>query len=94
MSCQRTFGKYCDTHHVIVLTDLCGGSVNRMFMAQLCHYRFHLISNMNLGLLLELALTTEPIDENLLYRLLTDQMVQGVYCNDLLKKIKKGGESI
>lgn len=71
--------------NVVVLTDLNGGSVNRLFLAQLGRYSFHLISGFNLGLTLELLLKTEPIDKAYLRELLKDSCAGAVYCNDLME---------
>lgn len=50
---------------VFVLTDLKGGSVNHIAAKLLTQHHFHLITGINLGLLLEIAL-------------LTDDMISGV----------------
>ena len=73
--------------NVIVLTDLNGGSVNRLFLAQLGQYTFHLISGFNLGITLELLLRNELIDRDYLCALLKDQCAGAIYCNDLMKSL-------
>jgi mannose/fructose-specific phosphotransferase system component IIA len=45
----------CDDE-LIVMTDIMGGSVNQMFMAYLDSRAFHLISGINLSLVLQIAL--------------------------------------
>ena len=70
-----------------MLTDLSGGSVNRLFMAQLMKYQFHLISGFNLGIVLELALHNELITKAYLQQLLKQQGVAAIYCNELLEEL-------
>lgn len=55
---EQMLSTYCkdENSDVIVLTDLKGGSINQIFCRMLQKYSFHLISGMNLALLLELAL--------------------------------------
>lgn len=79
----------CDEENVIVLSDLSGGSVNRMFMMKLHQYHFHLVSGFNLGIVLELALKNELITHDDLTGLLKDPGVSAVYCNDLLKTLEE-----
>ena len=49
---------------LVVVTDILGGSVNNEFMRYLDHEGLHLISGLNLPLLIELILSTEPDTEN------------------------------
>lgn len=84
---ERTLQAYCASQNVVVLTDLSGGSVNRLFMAQLMKYQFHLISGFNLGIVLELALHNELITKAYLQQLLKQQGVAAIYCNELLEEL-------
>lgn len=73
--------------NVVVLTDLNGGSVNRLFLSQLGRYSFHLISGFNLGITLELLLKNELIETEYLRELLKDTCAGAVYCNDLMEAL-------
>jgi fructoselysine/glucoselysine PTS system EIIA component len=73
---------------LIVITDLFGGSVNNEFMRYLSDWRIHLISGLNLPLLIELVGSAEdelPTNEWLLQKVnSTKNTIQ--YCNELLRQ--------
>lgn len=71
-----------ETEELFVFTDLFGGSVNNGFVKALQDYRFHLITNTSLGLLIDFQLT-QPEAETLKAKLLTNEF-NAVYCNDLI----------
>lgn len=77
----------CNKGNVIVLSDLSGGSVNRMFMMKLKDYAFHLVSGFNLGIVLELALRSDEITQEDICTLLKDSSVSAIYCNAFLKEL-------
>ena len=66
---------------LVVVTDILGGSVNNEFMRYLDHEGLHLISGLNLPLLIELILSTEPDTEKLIGELLEQMPKQIQYCN-------------
>lgn len=80
---EKALQTYCDKYNVIVLTDLSGGSVNRLFMSQLMKYPFHLISGFNLGIVLELSLQTDVITKEFLQDLVAQRQSAAMYCNEL-----------
>lgn len=82
----------CASENVVVVTDLSGGSVNRLFMKQLPHHSFHLLSNLNLGLVLELVLAKERIDSAFLQRLVESKALCAVYCNPMLTQLDEEEE--
>lgn len=84
--------KSCATANVIVLSDLSGGSVNRLFMRLLPRYPFHLLTNVNLGIVLELIYANQCIDAAYLEALLSKKMMKAIYCNPLLQKMHEEGE--
>jgi len=51
------------TLNLLVITDLVGGSVNNEFMKYIKDYPFYLVSGLNLGLLLELVMHKDSLDE-------------------------------
>lgn len=71
---------------LIVITDIFGGSVNNLFMQYLSDSRIHLISGLNLPLLIELVGTfDDPVDtKSWLLKTLTSTKNSILYCNDLL----------
>jgi fructoselysine/glucoselysine PTS system EIIA component len=75
---------------LIVITDLFGGSVNNEFMRYLSDWRLHLISGLNLPLLIELVSSTEekqPTNEWLLKKVnSTKNTIQ--YCNELVRQLE------
>ncbi|WP_440896579.1 PTS sugar transporter subunit IIA [Amphibacillus sp. Q70] len=80
--------------NLIVVTDLLGGSVNNLFIELLNKYDFHLITGMNLPLVLQLLLLKgdDELETNLNEIILNSQ--SGVcLCNELIDQvIKEKGE--
>jgi fructoselysine/glucoselysine PTS system EIIA component len=74
---------------LIVITDIYGGSVNNEFMRYLSDWRLHLISGLNLPLLIELISTSDAESTNTSEWLLKtlDSTNTGIqYCNELLRQ--------
>ncbi len=71
---------------LFVFTDLLGGSVNNGFFARLNDYKFHLITNTSLGLLMDCSLTNPDADE--LREKLGSGQFSAVYCNDLCENME------
>ncbi len=68
---------------LIVVTDILGGSVNNEFMRYLDRKGFHLISGLNLPMLIELILSTEPDTEKMIELLISQMPGQIRYCNQI-----------
>lgn len=73
--------------NIIVFTDLYGGSVNQAFFQQLNNYRFHLVTGMNLALILECAMMNDDVNEDSLRDIIIEARNQISYMNDLFKTI-------
>ena len=69
----------------IVFTDLYGGSVNQIFFRKLANTHFHLITGMNLAVILECIFTKEDIDEDFIRKAIKTSKEQFCYMNDYLK---------
>ena len=76
---QQYAGQNC-----IVFTDLYGGSVNQIFFKNLRNYSFHLITGMNLAMILECAFTETDLDGLHLKEIIANACRQTYYMNDLL----------
>lgn len=69
---------------LVVLTDVLGGSVNNEFMKLLGSYRFHLVTGLNLALLLEVvSCPAEQLAESL-PDIVATAREHIVLCNDLV----------
>lgn len=73
-----------DSEQLLVITDLLGGSVNNEFMKYMKDYDFYLLSGLNLGLLLELALSKDRLDKTRIREILASCRKGSVLCNDEL----------
>ena len=71
----------------IVFTDLYGGSVNQCFFKNLQQYHFHLITGMNLPVILECVLANNEIDEIFIKNAIEASKNQFCYMNDFLNVI-------
>lgn len=80
---EKTLSLY-KNDNLVVLTDLPGGSVNRFFMTLLKDYHFHLISGINLGLVLELIYTPDILNSKKINELLKGENIKALYCNNLI----------
>lgn len=73
-----------DMEQLLVITDLLGGSVNNEFMKYIKDYEFYLLSGLNLGLLLEVALSKDHLDKMRIREILASCQRGSVLCNDEL----------
>ena len=81
---EENKGKNC-----LVFTDLLGGSVNQIFTRNLKSYPFHLITGMNLAVILECIFAQEDIDENFIRNAIENSKAQFCYMNDVIKNMKQ-----
>lgn len=86
---SKVIGDYVTSHNynesdLLVITDLYGGSVNNEFMKYLEDYPFYLVSGLNLGLLLELALLQQPLSLELVKETIAKSKGNIVLCNEIL----------
>ena len=72
--------KYPDDN-LIVLTDIAGGSVNQTASKLMREYSFHLITGINLGLLLELVFTGDEINDEMIAASVSQAQSQMIYMN-------------
>ena len=78
------FHKYKDDN-VIVFTDLLhGGSVNQCFFKNLLNYKFHLVTGMNLSVILECVFANDEIDDEFIRNAIETSKCQFCYMNDVL----------
>ncbi|MEA5017604.1 MAG: hypothetical protein VB009_02655 [Erysipelotrichaceae bacterium] len=73
--------------NIIVFTDLYGGSVNQIFFRQLVNYKFHLVTGMNLALILECAMMIDDINKDSLRNIILEARNQISYMNDLFNTV-------
>lgn len=83
-----------DEGDIFILTDILGGSVNTEMMSLIKKYpKIHVISGMNLPVVISLATQTNKISEKLLQEIIEESQHGVVDCNKLLneyKDIKEG----
>lgn len=79
---------------LIVVTDLFGGSVNNEFMKHTCNAQVHLVSGMNLHLLIELITSQNPNTKELIKYAIEQSKETIKYCNETIENSGeiKGGE--
>ena len=65
----------------IVLTDIAGGSVNQTASKLMKEYSFHLITGINLGLLLELVFTGDELSDEMIAASVSQAQSQMIYMN-------------
>ncbi|MCH4207168.1 MAG: hypothetical protein LKF79_03195 [Solobacterium sp.] len=69
---------------VVVFTDLLGGSVNNGFIRAMEKYPFVLITNTNLGVLMDYMITVPELSD--IHTRVTEQGFNIVCCNDLMQQ--------
>lgn len=67
--------------NLIVLTDIAGGSVNQTASKLMKEYSFHLITGINLGLLLELVFTGDELSDEMIAASVSQAQTQMIYMN-------------
>ena len=77
---------------LIVFTDLLGGSVNQAFAPYLKTHNFHLVTGINLAMLLDLAFQDE-INADGIRKLIENGRKQIQYVNDLLSMTSDSSEN-
>ncbi|MFL0249322.1 PTS sugar transporter subunit IIA [Clostridium neuense] len=75
---------------IFILTDIFGGSVNNAMMSLLKDYpKIHLLSGMNLSLVISLITQPNKISEELLKQIVDESKQSIIDCNQLLKQYKQ-----
>lgn len=83
-----------ENEELIVATDILGGSVNNEFMKYLTNQNLHLISGMNLPLLIELIMNIESNDtKKSILSAIEISKSQIQYCNSLIESQEKSTET-
>ena len=81
---------------VLTFTDLLGGSINQAFTKYLVYPHFHLVTGMNLPLVLSCLMSLPAADQYLdpqkLRQLIKDAQQQIIYVNDLFAANLQGTE--
>lgn len=67
--------------NLIMLTDIAGGSVNQTASKLMREYSFHLITGINLGLLLELVFTGDELSDEMIAASVSQAQSQMIYMN-------------
>lgn len=73
---------------LIVLTDIPGGSVNRIASKHMAAFGYKVISGINLSVLLELVFSPETMNEETIERLVTSSREQLVFMNKLIEEME------
>ncbi len=76
----------------VVFTDLYGGSVNQIFSRKLKEHSFHLVTGMNLPVILECMFAQEDIDETFIRQAVNSAKEQFCYMNDVLQALTEDDE--
>lgn len=74
-----------ETTELYICTDMMGGSVNNEFVKYLGKYPFHLITNVNLAFVIDLALSPVSTAEELMVKT-ADELVTVKYVNALIQE--------
>lgn len=78
-----------DKGDIFILTDILGGSVNTEMMSLIKEYpKIHVLSGMNLPVVISLATQTDEVSESELQQIIKDSQQSIVYCNKLLSECK------
>lgn len=74
---------------IFILTDILGGSVNTEMMSLIKEYpKIHVLSGMNLSIVISLATYAGEISQSELGQIIKDSQQSIVYCNKLLNECK------
>lgn len=79
---------------LVICTDMMGGSVNNGFVKFLEKYPFHLITNTNLGFLIDLLLSGEEISSKTLAKKVNDDLFGVKYANSIIHKYENDLEDL
>jgi fructoselysine and glucoselysine-specific PTS system IIA component len=78
-----------DKRDIFILTDILGGSVNTEIMSLIKEYpKMHVLSGMNLPLVISIATQAGEISESLLQEIIAESRQWIVDCNRLLNEYK------
>ena len=86
---EETLAAIPPEDEVIVCSDVFGGSVNNEFMNR---NHMHLITGMNLPLLMQLFLSVEEDTEKMIHDIVNSEDTRVKYCNDMLRSAAKEEE--
>lgn len=78
--------------NVIVLTDVLGGSVANLFTVLLEQYNFHLITGVNLPMVLTTLLSSDENSEDFINEIIKEARNGIQYINDLLNEEENGDD--
>lgn len=83
---EKTLDRFKEDEQIIVFTDLVGGSVNQEFAKKLNEYNIHLISGINLPLVLSIVLNIgdAELSAEIIRANVNEAKEQIVYVNDSL----------
>lgn len=84
---KETMKKIPTDAEIIACTDLFGGSVNNELMKYIGKKHFHLLTGMNLPMLMNLFLFSDEDADKLIRRLFTEAKTGIMYCNETVKGI-------
>lgn len=80
--------KYIETD-IFIFTDILGGSVNTEMMSLIKEYpKIHVISGMNLPIVISVATQMEQISDSLLQQIIQESKQGIIDCNKLLNEFK------
>ena len=85
---EETLAAIPPEDEVIVCSDVFGGSVNNEFNRN----HMHLITGMNLPLLMQLFLSVEEDTEKMIHDIVNSEDTRVKYCNDMLRSAAKEEE--
>lgn len=85
--CMQAFDP--ETEDLIVFTDVFGGSVNNALMQYQRKYPFHLITNTNLGILIDILLTMNEVNAENIRKKIAASDCSTIYCNDVWQKMEE-----
>ena len=88
---KETMKKIPTDAEIIACTDLFGGSVNNELMKYIGKEHFHLLTGMNLPMLMNLFLFSDEDADKLIRRLFTEAKTGIMYCNETVKGISSQG---
>ncbi|MCC0627775.1 PTS fructose transporter subunit IIA [Clostridioides sp. ES-S-0108-01] len=87
---EKVIKENYETKEIFILTDILGGSVNNEMMSLLKDYpKIHIISGINLPLVISIAICNE-ISIELLKEFIKDSQQSIVYCNELIRESISG----
>lgn len=83
---ENAFSKITDKDDILIFTDLLGGSVNQSFIKYLTNPNVHIITGMNLPIIISclLSLGEDPINSEKLGKVVKDGQEQIIYVNDYI----------